>query len=151
MNKYSRIAFILLGFSLSSHISAQDINQDQQPAGLADQASEQTVETHYIRLRALDKITARITEVEAPLGEDVRFGTLSIRGRYCRSTPPEEKPESYAFLRIDDIKVNGDREKVYEGWMIASSPAITALEHAVYDVWVIGCKTVSPSASTASE
>lgn len=101
----------------------------------------------YVRMRALDKITARISEVEFKLGEENRFGTLAITARYCRSTPPEEAPESYAFLTIVDNRVDGTTEKVFEGWMVASSPSITALEHAVYDVWVIGCKTVLPEAT----
>ncbi len=95
-------------------------------------------------LRALDKITARITEIELKLGEEVRFGTLAIRAKYCRTRPPIEPPETFAYLEIDDLKRSGEVERVFEGWMVASSPALNALEHAVYDVWVINCKMVEP-------
>jgi hypothetical protein len=95
-------------------------------------------------LRALDKITARITEFELELGTELRFGTLSIVARYCRTRPPIEPPETFAFLEIDDLKRGGKRERVFEGWMVASSPALNALEHPVYDVWVINCKMVEP-------
>lgn len=98
-----------------------------------------------VQLRALDKITTRITEVELPVGDEKKFGTLIIKARYCRSRPPQETPESFVYLEIDDIKVGGERERVFDGWMLASSPAVSALEHPVYDVWVIGCKTVAPS------
>ena len=98
-----------------------------------------------VQLRALDKITARITEVELPVGDEKKFGTLIIKARYCRSRPPQETPESYAYLEIDDVTVGGERERIFDGWMLASSPAVSALEHPVYDVWVIGCKTVAPS------
>lgn len=99
---------------------------------------------NIVVLRALDKITARITEIELKLGEEVRFGTLAINARYCRTRPPIETPETFAYLEIDDLKRSGDVERVFEGWMVASSPALNALEHAVYDVWVINCKMVEP-------
>ena len=98
-----------------------------------------------VQLRALDKITARITEVELTVGEEKAFGTLRIKARYCRSRPPQETPESFAYLEIDDVNVDKSRDRIFAGWMLASSPAVSALEHPVYDVWVIGCKTVSPS------
>jgi len=98
-------------------------------------------------LRALDKITARITEFELEIGEELRFGTLAVVARYCRTRPPIEPPETFAYLEIDDLKRSGVQERVFEGWMVASSPALNALEHPVYDVWVINCKMVEPGAS----
>lgn len=95
-------------------------------------------------LRALDKITARITELRVPVGDvGVKFGTLTIHAKTCRSNPPEETPETYVFLSIDDKKKTGDVVTIFDGWMVASSPALNPLEHPVYDVWAISCKTVS--------
>ncbi|NVJ99593.1 MAG: DUF2155 domain-containing protein [Alphaproteobacteria bacterium] len=95
-------------------------------------------------LRALDKITARITELEVPVGNEARFGTLRLKALYCRTRPPIEPPETFAYLEIDDLKRNDTVERVFEGWMVASSPALNPLEHPVYDVWVINCKAVGP-------
>ncbi|MCH8862039.1 MAG: DUF2155 domain-containing protein [Proteobacteria bacterium] len=103
------------------------------------------------RVRALDKITARVIDLDLPENIEVRFGTLAIRARTCRSRPPEEPPETFAFLEIDDVKMNEERERIFSGWMMASSPALNALEHPVYDVWVIACKRSSAGASSASE
>jgi len=108
---------------------------------------EQSIPQNRVVLRALDKITARITEFELEIGEELRFGTLSLVARYCRTRPPIEPPETFAFLEIDDVKRGDQRERVFEGWMVASSPALNALEHPVYDVWVINCKMVDPAAS----
>jgi hypothetical protein len=146
VNNWYRSLFLLLSIALAPAVVAQD-KQEKLPATdiVVPVKAQEANPITYVRLRALDKITARITEVEFALGEESRFGTLAITASYCRSTPPEETPESYAFLSVMDIQVDGSRDKVFEGWMIASSPAVTALEHAVYDVWVIGCKTVSPS------
>lgn len=91
-------------------------------------------------LQGLDKVTARVSTFEAPVGEKVRFGALSIRVRHCDRTPPEEAPESAAFLEIDEVKPGEEPVEIFTGWMFASSPALNALEHAVYDVWVLRCE-----------
>lgn len=134
--------FVLLSLSFSaffSAVSAQDIPQE--PPTDTEIALSNSVSVH---LRALDKITARISEVDLTVGDERKFGTIIIKARYCRSRPPQETPESFAYLEIDDVKVGGKRQRIFEGWMLASSPAVSALEHPVYDVWVIGCNTVAP-------
>ena len=92
---------------------------------------------------ALDKITARITQLELPQDRIVKFGTLKITARACYSRPPTETPETYIYLQIDDVLADGTEIRVFSGWMLGSSPALNALEHAVYDVWAISCKTSS--------
>ena len=97
-------------------------------------------------LRGLDKITAKVSEFDAPIDRAVRFGTLDIVVRACAKRPPEEPPETTAFLEVTDQRPGGEARKLFSGWMFASSPALSALEHPVYDVWVIDCKTSAPSA-----
>ncbi len=91
-------------------------------------------------LQALDKITGRVRTIEAPVPQVVRFGTLDIRVRVCRKRPPEEPPESAAFLEITELKQGEAPKQLFSGWMFASSPAVSAIEDPVYDVWVIDCK-----------
>ena len=95
-------------------------------------------------LGTLDKITARVSRLTAPIDQPVSFGTLKITARACNSTPPEEPPETSAFLEIRDIKPGEAPKTVFVGWMFASSPALSAMEHPIYDVWVLSCTTVSP-------
>ncbi len=96
-------------------------------------------------MQGLDKVTARVSTFEAPIGVTVRFGTLSITMRGCDRTPPEEPPESAAFLDIYESRPGEDPVSLFRGWMFASSPALSALEHPVYDVWVLECvRTASP-------
>lgn len=94
-------------------------------------------------LQGLDKVTARVSEFKAPLDEPVRFGPLEIIARTCLKTPPTEPPESAAFLEIREAPPAADAtappKSVFTGWMFASSPALSALEHPVYDIWVVGC------------
>lgn len=103
-------------------------------------------------LQGLDKITARISTIEAPLDQPVIFGSLQITARACDKKPPEEPPESTAFLEIVDVRPDAPSVELFTGWMFASSPAVSALEHPVYDVWVVDCKKASSSPSgTAPE
>jgi hypothetical protein len=98
-----------------------------------------TIEKPVAVLRALDKITARVEELEVPIGRPYKFGTLIITVRACRVTPPEETPEAAAFLEISEFKPGQNDAPVFRGWMFASSPALSAMEHPVYDIWVTGC------------
>ncbi len=91
-------------------------------------------------LQGLDKVTARVQTFEAQIGETVSFGTLRITVRACDRTPPTEPPESAAFLDIYEAKQGEAQIDLFHGWMFASSPALNALEHPVYDVWVLECK-----------
>ncbi|HMU49441.1 MAG TPA: DUF2155 domain-containing protein, partial [Geminicoccaceae bacterium] len=98
-------------------------------------------------LQGLDKVTARTTIIEAPVGQEVMFGRLGITPRTCLKTPPTEPPESAAFLEIRSLEPGEPPRTDFVGWMMASSPALSALEHPVYDVWVIDCE--EPAGPTA--
>ena len=90
-------------------------------------------------LRGLDKITARTTVLQIAVGGEAVFGTLRITAKACLETPPTEPPESAAFLEIQVVDPGHPPEAAFSGWMFASSPSLAALEHPVYDVWVIDC------------
>jgi hypothetical protein len=98
-----------------------------------------------VLLQGLDKVTARITTIEAPLNKPVHFGTLEITAKRCFKRPPEESPESAAFLEIREVREGEAPHQLFNGWMFASSPALAALEHPVYDVWVKDCLNVKSS------
>jgi len=91
-------------------------------------------------LQGLDKVTARVQTFEAAIGQTVTFGTLQITVRACDRTPPTDPPESAAFLDIYEARQGEAITDLFHGWMFASSPALNALEHPVYDVWVLECK-----------
>lgn len=100
-------------------------------------------------LRTLDKVTATTKDYTVQVGDKLTYGSLTVNVRHCEKRPPEEIPETYAFLQIDDKKLdgkgkNGETERVFSGWMMASKPAISALDHGVYDVWVLDCDVPEP-------
>ncbi|MEO1089106.1 MAG: DUF2155 domain-containing protein [Pseudomonadota bacterium] len=104
-----------------------------------------------VRLRAVDKVTARVTTYDAEVGETWQFGTLEVTVSACFEAPPTEPPESAAFLVIDDRPPGEAINRVFSGWMFASSPAVSALDHAVYDVWVLDCLQQAELAAEAAE
>ena len=124
----------------------------QETSAVREADRDDLVSQSVVVLRTLDKVTARITEIMVPVGDRATVGTLEIFPRYCRTRPPIEPPESFAYLEIDDVGLrdNAERWRVFDGWMVASSPALNPLEHPVYDVWVIDCITVSPEASSGN-
>ncbi|MEQ8266807.1 MAG: DUF2155 domain-containing protein [Parvibaculum sp.] len=103
----------------------------------------------------LDKTTARVTSFTAKVDEPASFGALQVLVRACDKRPPEEPPQTAAYVEIRQI----DREAqdavkpapIFAGWMFAESPGLNGLEHPVYDIWVTDCKTSSGDASRASE
>lgn len=100
----------------------------------------------FVLLGGMDKVTGSVTSFEVAVGQTQAFGGLEVTPRTCRKTPPEEAPESAAFLQIDDTTM---QERVFSGWMFASSPGISALEHPVYDVWVLDCLSASQDAASS--
>ena len=92
-------------------------------------------------LQGLDKVTARISTLDAAVGHAVTFGSLTIVVRRCQRSRPDQKLERAAFLEIDNTDpATKDRKRIFSGWMFMSNPAISALEHPVYDVWVKDCR-----------
>lgn len=88
-------------------------------------------------LRGLDKIDGTVTDFDLPIGGIARLGDLQIALRACRHPLDDPAGDAYAWLTIRD---SGDAV-LFAGWMLASSPALNALEHRRYDVWVLRCRT----------
>jgi hypothetical protein len=121
----------LLRFSVAAALLALPV------ALLATPAAAIPMDT--VLLQGLDKITARVSQIEVPVGGTVTFGALQITARACDKHPPEEAPEAAAFLEVVEVKPDEKPVLRFSGWMFASSPALSALEHPVYDLIVLDC------------
>ena len=101
-------------------------------------------------LQGLDKTTARVSRFDAPVDQSVKFGTLVITVKACVKAPPEEPPNTAAFLEIDKVQPgetnNVVSKQVFSGWMFAASPAVSALEDPIYDINVLDCKSETAAA-----
>jgi len=113
---------------------------------LAPSASAANLIGDKVVLRVLDKVTATTEDYTVIVGNSLKYGSLEIKVQHCEKRPPEETPEVFAFLQITDMRTDGrggegKTDKLFSGWMFASSPALSALDHPVYDIWVLDCIT----------
>lgn len=115
-------------------------------AGPASGAMGQTRDQDrpFAVLRGLDKFSGLTTTFEAPVGAAVGYARLSITVRACR-VRADDPDDATAYVEIVDLKPPA--AVAFRGWMVASSPAVSALDHPRYDVWVLSCSTVSAGAS----
>ncbi len=98
-----------------------------------------TVAADGAELRALDTLNGRTQDITLRRGETAQFGNLEITLDACRTPQSAAVVDAYAFLRIRDRR---DTEPRFSGWMFASSPALSALDHPRYDVWVLRCSNL---------
>jgi hypothetical protein len=111
-------------------------------------AHADTVKNPIAVFAALDKVTGRISHLEIPINQTVEFGALKVTPRVCDTRPPTEAPHTASFVEVDEVKLTGEVQRIFTGWMFAESPGLHAVEHPVFDVWLTSCKT--PNASTAA-
>lgn len=96
----------------------------------------------------LDKITARVSKFSASVDQPTRFGALELTVRACDMRPPEETPQTAAYVEIRQINESNNTIEpapIFKGWIFAESPGLNGLEHPVYDVWLKTCKSADAS------
>lgn len=111
--------------------------------GWATSALAQPVANPIAAFAGLDKITGRLTSFDVYIDETVQFGALQLTPRVCNTRPPTQAQRTSVFLEVDQVNLKGDVHRIFSGWMFADSPALSAIDHAVYDVWLIECKQTS--------
>src|SRR5262249_13530910 len=85
----------------------------------------------------LDKITGRIISFDVAVNETVQFGALQVTPRACYTRPPSETPYTDGFIEVDEVTLQGEVRRIFTGWMFAASPGLHAVEHSIYDVWLV--------------
>ena len=121
MNMKKLFCGFVLGFFCVSEVMAADVDMNM------------------AELQAMDKITGRVSIIDVPVGGAVSFGTFSVVIRSCKTKTEEEAPENFAFVDVSDKSFNDEEYNIFKGWMLSSSPAVNAVEHPIYDVWLIKC------------
>ena len=106
-------------------------------------AKAETIANPIAAFSGLDKITARITSFDVYIDETVQFGALQITPRACYSRPPTETQRTSVFVEVDQVSLRGSVTRIFTGWMFADSPALHAVDHPVYDIWLVACKQSS--------
>lgn len=115
----------------------------QEEGSLAEPQGDSRIKNSVAEFSGLDKITGRIISFDVYIDETVQFGALQVTPRVCYSRPSSETPRTSGFVEVDEITLDRKIRRIFTGWMFADSPGLNAVEHAVYDVWLKGCKDKS--------
>jgi hypothetical protein len=109
----------------------------------ASPASATTIANRVAVFSGLDKITGRLTSFDVYIDETVMFGSLQITPRACYTRPPTETQRTSVFVEVDTVSLQQTLKRIFTGWMFADSPALSAIDNAVYDIWLVDCKQTS--------
>lgn len=106
-----------------------------------------------VELRVLNKSTTKVEVIKAPLGVPTRLKSLDVLPRSCAKSRPEDPPEVKAFLEISELKPGEDKSRIFSGWIFASTPGVSGLEHPIYDIVVQNCveTKTAPEPETSEE
>lgn len=105
-------------------------------------AHAERIENQIAIFNALEKVTATIETIEINLNDTKKFGIFEITPRVCYTRSATERPQTTSFVEIDEVSTDQtDIKRIFTGWMFASSPGLHGVEHPVYDIWLIGCKS----------
>jgi hypothetical protein len=121
---------------------------------LAGPAAAEKIANKVAVFTGLDKITGRTIDFDVYVDETVRFGTLRVTPKVCYSRPTTEAAETDGFVEVEEITLDNEIKRIFSGWMFAASPGLNAVEHPVYDVWLIGCRMdsdVPPPVANAAD
>ncbi len=146
-NKLFHAVFILSFFSafISSLAFAQELQdfadskQNSDPKLIIDKAVDTSRFYNMAVIQGLNKTTAKTSMLEMRVGDKINFGQISIIAHKCWQAPLDQKPESKILLEVFETKEDSQK-RIFYGWMFASSPSISGLEHPIYDLTAIGCK-----------
>lgn len=109
-------------------------------AGSADAAR---ISNKVAVFSGIDKITGRTTTFDVYIDETVQFGALQVTPKVCYSRDDTEAQRIDAFVEVDEITLDRKIRRIFTGWMFADSPALNAIEHPIFDIWLKDCKQTS--------
>jgi hypothetical protein len=96
--------------------------------------------TQIAILQVLNKITAKISNLEAPINEEIAFGRLKIITQKCWKAPPDQRPKNKILIKVLELDSKEEDKTIFHGWIFSSSPSISGLEHPIYDITAIECR-----------
>ncbi len=106
------------------------------------------ISTNSALMQSMDKVTGRVNKIIVPVNSKIAYGDFSLVLRACKKRPAEETPENFAFVDVTDKNIEGDEYNIFRGWMLSSTPGINAIEHPIYDVWLLECVDTDISNAT---
>ena len=144
--------FLLLFSSISYGQSLDESKKNEQantePAGAVylDDKSDSIKFSSTAIVQILNKTTAKSSIVELKINQKINLGTITLKARKCWQAPLEQKPETKILIEvfenkiIDSVSQVIENTRIFYGWLFASSPSISGMEHPIYDITAISCK-----------
>ena len=97
----------------------------------------------YVNLKALDKITAKTSEIKIAVGGKKFFGSLEIKALKCLLSEGKDTLDTVAFIQVKDLSDKDNNQVfLFNGWTFASSPTLRSIDHPVYDLWITSCDNI---------
>ena len=97
----------------------------------------------FINITALDKVTAKTSEIKLVLGEKKFFGVLEIKALKCQMTENKDINDTVAYLQVKDLSTKDNNQVfLFNGWTFASSPTLQSIDHPIYDLWITSCENI---------
>lgn len=106
-------------------------------------AQAERISNPFAVFTGLDKITGTTTTFESRVGESQQFGGLIVKAEVCYTRSATELPKTTSFVQVDEVQLDDSRKRIFSGWMFAQSPGLNAVEHPIYDVWLVNCRDPS--------
>tara|TARA_Y100000817_G_scaffold180390_2_gene141068 strand:+ start:4855 stop:5352 length:498 start_codon:yes stop_codon:yes gene_type:complete len=129
-------------FEEESEIQGSENNVETSKIKSKKEKSIDTNET-VVKLRALDKITAKTSDINIVIGNKKRFGYLEILPKRCARSKENKGDGVTAYLQVKDLSdKKDDKVFVFNGWTFSSSTTLKTFDHPVYDLWLTGCENI---------
>ena len=121
----------------------EDSNNSDKNKEILSEAESKKSDKIYINLKALDKVTAKTSNIRLAVGEKKFFGPLEIKALKCQRAEINETTDTVAYLQVKDLS-NKDNNQVFlfNGWTFASSPTLKSIDHPIYDLWITSCENI---------
>ena len=96
-----------------------------------------------VNIVALDKITAKTSNINLFLGETKKFGLIEIKALKCGNIESQSEQSQAAYIQVKDLTDNlSNKVFVFNGWTFSTSTTLNPLDHPVYDLWLVNCENV---------
>ncbi len=124
----------------TQNLNNEEINTSKLKSKIPQKTSTGSV---IVKFKALDKITAKTSTINIPLGEMKKFGYLEIFPKKCTLSNSDNNKGVVAYIQVKDLSdKRGDKVFVFNGWTFSSSVTLRTFDHPVYDLWLIGCENI---------
>ena len=122
----------------------QESEKDQELSKIKSREKKNLLTNQTIvKLRALDKITAKTSDIDIIIGKKERFGYLEILPKNCKRSVEKNNQGVIAYLQVRDLSdKKGEKIFVFNGWTFSSSPTVKPFDHPIYDLWLTGCENI---------